>query len=457
MQVSRLLASTGIRLSLIYSALLVASFAMAIALTWIAAKSSAEKDLRNRIMLEVDALEAEVRDEGIGPATAAIQARVARPGALDYWLVGSEGGNILGGEPAPAGLTGGWQRIDVPDPERGAGKKIEMLVFTAAMPDGSRLSVGDDPQRAEAIRDAVLRALLIIGTATVGLGVCAGILAIRRSLGQMDALTTTMSEVAAGRLDMRFVPRTARLPNDLDQLGIRVNQMLDHIDSLVQSLKRVSRDVAHDLRTPLSHVRQRLEEAKVARSGVEQHAAIERAEDQIAEILRAFDAILRLSEIEAGQSRAHFSDIDAARLIERVADAYRPDIESGQRTLAVDYVEASHIHGDADLLAQALANLLENSMRHTPPGTHISLSCSSVDGIVRLQVADSGGGIPMDRRSESLQPFVRLDSSRGNAGFGLGLSIVTAIARLHGASLDLDDASPGLRVTLGFPPTESAG
>jgi len=464
---NHLLASTSIRLALIYGGLVVASFAFAIALTWVAARSAAESDLRDRIRLEVEAMQQEIRGEGLAAAIAAIEMRAERPGALEYWLVDRSGQHLAGDLPL-MNTPDGWHRIELPDAAPGAENREEMLILTASMGDGSRLSVGDDLRRAEAVRDAVLRALLWIGSATVLLGLVVGVVVTRRALAQVGALTETLGLVSAGRLTARFTPRASRSANDLDQLGLNVNRMLDHIDELVGSVRRVSRDVAHDLRTPLSHVQQRLEQARSAATAEERLQAIDAAENKVEEVLRAFDAILRLAEIEASAARSRFVDLDAAALIERLADAYRPDVEASGRALITDSTADVWLRGDSELLSQALANLIENAMRHTPTGTRISISAQTDGPVARIAVSDNGPGIPAERRSEVLEPFVQLDSSRGSSGFtrqdkpgsasgsglgpgfGLGLSIVAAIARLHDAVLELSDASPGLRVTLTF-------
>ncbi len=449
MQTDRLFASTGARLSLIFSGLLIASFAVAIALTWLAARSAAESDLRDRIALEVDALTSEIRNEGIDAALSAIAVRAERPGALEYWLI-DDANNALAGDLPLMSTPDGWHRIELPEKTAGAENRDEILVLTKTIPGGVRLSVGDDLRRAEGVRDAVLWSLLWIALATVALGTAAGSIATRRSLKQMDALTVVMHDVAGGRLDARLPIRSSVKPNDLDRLGNSVNQMLDRIDQLVRSVRRVSSDVAHDLRTPLSHVQQRLEHARQAHTSDARIAAIEAAEDKVAEVLQAFDAILRLAEIEAGAARSRFVDVDVAALVERLVDAYGPDVESSGRTLRTGQVDATRIRGDGELLAQALANLIENAIHHTPTGSHITVSAVATDAVLNLCVADDGPGIPQELQDEMLQPYTRLDSSRNSAGFGLGLSIVAAITRLHDATLVFADEMPGLRVTMKF-------
>jgi len=442
-------ASTAVRLSFIYSVLLTVSFLLAITLTWVAARSAAESDLRDRITLEVEALVAEIRDEGLDAAVAAIAARAERPGALEYWMVGPDGHILSGDLPSMAGADG-WHRVDLPDVVTGAEAREELLVLTAAMPDGSRLSVGDDLRRAESVRDAVLQSLLWIGLATVVLGILAGVFLTRKSLQQMDALSSIVDEVAVGNLAARLLLRATTKPNDLDRLAESVNRMLDQIDKLVRNLRRVSSDVAHDLRTPLSHVQQRLELANTAASADDRLAAIESAQSRISDVLQSFDAILRLAEIEAGAAKSRFVDVDVAALVDRVADAYRPDVDASGLSLQIGHIDRVSIHGDDALLAQALANLIENAIRHAADASRITLS-TAIDGAsLQLMVADNGRGISPHLRGDVIQPFLRLESSRSTAGFGLGLSIVAAIAQLHNASLELSDECPGLGVTLKF-------
>ena len=449
MRTENLLTSTGVRLSLIYSTLLITSFTVAIALTWIAARSAAESDLRDRIKLEVDALKSEIRVEGVEAAVTAIAVRSERPGALEYWLVDSAG-QVLSGDLPLMATPDGWHHIELPDSVAGAEQREEMLVLSTTMPDGMRLSVGDDLRRAESVRDAVLRSLFWIGLATVVFGIGTGIVATRRSLSQMDALAAIVGDVAAGKLDARLSLRADAKPNDLDRLGESVNLMLDHIDRLVRNLRRVSSEVAHDLRTPLSHVQQRLEVARTAANEYDRSSAIEAAEEKIAAVMQAFDAILRLAEIETGKTHSRFVPIDLAALVERVADAYRPDVEASGRQLEICRLESAKILGDDELLALAVANLIENAIRYTQEGARITLSTVSDGSSIQLRVKDNGPGIPEDRRADVLQPHRRLDINRSTAGFGLGLSIVAAIVRQHNAKLDLSDERPGLRVTMTF-------
>jgi len=228
--------------------------------------------------------------------------------------------------------------------------------------------------------------------------------------------------------------------------------MLDEIATLVSRVRWVSTDIAHDLRTPLSHVLQKLERIKdAAGADAEVLAGVQAIEADVEELLRTFDAMLRLAEIENDPMAARRQAVDLMELTNRVASAYAPDVEEAARTLQVSASPAT-LHGDADLLGHAIANLIENALRHTPPGSRITVRAETVGDRAMLSVTDNGPGIPLDRRDAVLQRFFRLESSRSTPGSGLGLPIVAAIAKRHGATLSLADAGPGLTATLLFPP-----
>jgi signal transduction histidine kinase len=210
----------------------------------------------------------------------------------------------------------------------------------------------------------------------------------------------------------------------------------------------VSTDIAHDLRTPLTHVRQKLEQLKGGADERVAAAALEMEAD-VDDLLRQFDAMLRLAEIENDVGAAARTPVDLAELTLRIADAYRPDVEASGRRLAVDCRVAT-AEGEADLIALAITNLVENALRHTPAGAFVRIGTDTVDGRAVVSVVDDGPGIAEDQREAALQRFHRLEASRTTQGFGLGLAIVAAVAKRQGAALELGDAGPGLSAVLRF-------
>lgn len=444
-----LLASTSFRLSLVCAAVIVLAFALSGLGLWFVTRSAAEHAARERIGLEMQVLQNEIRDEGMSAAIAAIQSRQHAPGALEYQLTGPDGGALAGNLELEAPATG-WSLIYLPS--AGAKPGPDLVVFAQPVAGGGSLVIAEDLERTEALRYAILRTLFWIAVAALLLSVTAGYLAARGALRQMDGVFATMERVGAGDLAARAPVRSARRKSDIDVLGLRINAMLARIDGLVGNLRRVSTGVAHELRTPLTHVRQQLDEVVAANTLDAARASARTAQFRIDDMMRTFAAMLRLAEIEAGAAQARFVQVELGALIERVADAYRPDIESGGGSLVIDAPVQARIQGDPDLLAQALANLLDNAMAHGPAAAEIAVRLQVDGGAIRIAVEDRGPGVPAAERTRILEPFVRLDRSRNTAGAGLGLSIVSAVARLHGAQLSLGDAQPGLCVELAWAP-----
>jgi len=266
---------------------------------------------------------------------------------------------------------------------------------------------------------------------------------------RLSAMRVTAEAIMGGELDQR-VP-VGKRGDEFDRLAGLLNAMLNRIAELLDNLRQVSSDVAHDLRTPLARLRNGLE------SGLrhdlprdQRDAAIEQAISRSDEVLSLFSALLRLSEIEAGQLQQAFCCVDLARLTREMGDSYALAIADGGRHLICDLAEEAVVFGDRELLAQALINLLDNAQIHTPPGTLIEMTLRRVGTRVRLAVADNGPGVPAPDRLRLTRRFARMDTSRSRPGHGLGLSLVAAICNIHHARLEIADNRPGLAVSLDF-------
>jgi len=442
----QLASSTSFRLAAMFAILLASSFLLAGVGVVVATRSAALNESDRRLRIEIDAIGEATRTGGFATAAATLAQRSAYHPALIYSL---RSRGAVAGDPSLPTDRIGRRIIDLPDAPDGAWRG-DHLVVTSALPGDVTLSVADDLERAEDVRNALLSTLLWIGAATLLAGIAVARWLTRRTLSRMDALSDTVQAVAGGNLAVRMPLRNATTPDDLDRLGASFNDMLDQIDRLVASVRRVSTNVAHDLRTPLTHAGQQLETALAATTNEERERALLTIQASIAELLRTFDALLSLSEIEAGTTQ-RFATVDLSAVVERVTDAYRPDIEASGRTLAVQTPGPILIQGETHLLTRALANLVENAIRHTPLGAHILVEGAEGD-CATLSVSDNGAGVPAVHRDRVIEPFERLDESRQSPGSGIGLSIVAAVARLHGATLSLDDAHPGLRATLRFSP-----
>jgi signal transduction histidine kinase len=272
----------------------------------------------------------------------------------------------------------------------------------------------------------------------------------RGALRRIDGVVAAARAVSAGQMQVRAPKRSPLIPDDLDELGATFNNMLDELATLVNRLRWVSTDIAHDLRTPLTHVRQKLDKIRDADgASAEVLAACQEIDGDLDELLRTFDAMLRLAEIENDPNVASAGRVDLTELVSRVVDAYRPDLEASGRRLEASLGRAT-LKGDADLIAQAVANLIENALRHTPESASIQVKVEQIGDKAMVSVTDDGLGIASDQHEAVLQRFHRLETSRTTSGSGLGLPIVAAIAKRHGASLTLEDAQPGLKATLVF-------
>jgi len=274
----------------------------------------------------------------------------------------------------------------------------------------------------------------------------------------VDAIARTAEAIIAGDLTQR-VPLKGT-DDDLDRLAGTLNRMLDRIGTLMESLHQVSSDVAHDLRTPLSRLYQRLEDARThARSVAEYEAAVDGAVREAEGLLDTFSALLRIAQVEGASPRAGFATVDLSAVAEAVADAYRLDAEEAGHVLTAEVMPGVTLHGDQELLTQAAANLVENALRHTLAGTRIIVRLTGRTGAgagACLSVEDNGPGVEADSLPRLVHRFYRGERSRTTPGNGLGLSLVAAVADLHGATLRLRNTEPGLRVSLLFPMGQKA-
>lgn len=444
-----LLASTGFRIALLQAVLLTLAMAAAASGAWIATRDLAARDLRSRIAVEVEAIRQEATREGLAAAAEAVIARAERPGALEYRLLDRHGHRLAGDLEAPA-LPTGWTELADAPAENDGDRHARMLVLTTALPGGALLAVGDDVAHGTVMRDAIFRAFATWGIVALALGLAASVWLTRRALRRMEAVVATIS--AAGRGDLTARTALARTTgDDIDTLARGVDDMLDRIGALVAAVRRVSADVAHELRTPLMHLRQRLDQAAVAPDAGALSTALAAANADLDRALRLFDAMLRLAEIDAGTSRSRFTNVDLGEVAERVADAYRPEFEASGRVLDASDIVPARVHGDADLIAQLLANLLDNAIKFTGIGARITITVRSRGDDIELAVADDGPGVSAAGLATISEPFRRNDSTGGTTGSGLGLAIVEAVARLHAAQYRLENGHPGLVARVTFP------
>ena len=344
------------------------------------------------------------------------------------------------GVPANDGLCRVTIRVD--DKPR----NVELVRVT--LEDGYSLLVASNLDRFQQLERLFAYGLLGCALAVLVSAVLGGVLIRRALLGRVQRISQTTASIIEGKLSHRLVePRDG---DELQQLTRTVNRMLDQIEHLVTGVQDVSNAIAHDLRTPLSELRARLEELSVARpSSDETFAEIDDAIDDVDRVMGIFNALLRLAEIDSGSRRGGFVEVNLAALGAEVTEFYGPVAELKDIDLGFDAPEDLRVVGDPVLLAQALGNMVDNALKYAPVRGVIAITARRLDGErVAVVVADNGPGVPEHERTRVIERFYRVDASRGTPGVGLGLSVVSAVARLHGGALNLEDNRPGLRATM---------
>jgi signal transduction histidine kinase len=397
-----------------------------------------------------------------------IEYRALRPGANLYLVTTPTGQAIAGnvGSLAPGVMaTFGWSETAYRRIEDADARDHRALVRVTELENGFRLLIGRDLAERRRLFGIVAKAAQWSILIVIVLGLGGGIFVARRVLTRIDAMTGTAQRIMRGDLSGRLP--VGRSGDELDRLAENLNAMLERIEALMAGLKEVSDNIAHDLKTPLTRLRNRAEEA-LAKSGseAEYRAALERTIEESDGLIRTFNALLMIARAESGQARGNMDDFDAADVANGIHELYEPLAEDDGMSLKVK-AEPASVHGNRELISQALANLVENAIKYGKPaqaaGTVVSMDSRQIQIEARregdhvlLSVTDHGPGIPEGDRKHAVERFVRLEASRTLPGSGLGLSLASAVAILHGGELRLGDAHPGLIATLVLPARSGA-
>jgi hypothetical protein len=330
----------------------------------------------------------------------------------------------------------------------GLHKSVDILIVRRGLADGRSLVIGRSLDSVDNLRGVVLRALRLGTLATIAVALAAGTILSRRAQEQIKAVRLTAERIVAGHLSERLPRRGSN--DDFDRLADIVNHMLDDIERLLAEAQTTGENIAHDLRTPLTRVRSRLERARHTSHTVEElREMIDSAIISLDQTLRIITALLRIGQIEGGRRRASFSSIDLKALVGEMGDLFDPFAEAKGiqfRTLVDNTVV--EVSGDRDLLSEAIANLLDNAIKFTPAGGAVQLHLTQQSGSPVVTITDNGPGIAPAEREAVIRRFYRSDKSRHVEGCGLGLSLVDAIVRLHGFRIEILDANPGCAVKL---------
>lgn len=456
----KLVRTTAFRLTLLYLLLFV-FFALTLLgyFAWNTRRLVTEQ-ITQTVVAESNELAERFESNGIRGLVTALENRALRPGSNLYLIATPAGqglaGNVGSLEPGVLDRTGWaettYRRLDETDIA-----EHRALVRVTQLSGGFRLLVGRDLEERRRVFGVVASAARWSFLIVIVLGLGGGVLVARRVLARIDAMTGTTQRIMAGDLSERLP--VGRSGDELDRLAGNLNAMLERIEALMRGLKEVSDNIAHDLKTPLTRLRNRAEEA-LTRSGNEAdyRAALERTLDESDALIRTFNALLMIARAESGQARGDMTDFDAADVARGIHELYEPLAEEDGLQLSVQ-ANAAPLHGNRELISQALANLVENAIKYGKPlpsaGTPVPAMItirSKLDGdTVKLSVADRGPGIPEADRARAIERFVRLEASRTLPGSGLGLSLASAVATLHGGGLRLSDNNPGLCATLVLP------
>jgi len=404
--------------------------------------------------------------QGFRASILSVERLSRQPGPGIYYLADPTGQLIVGNvsdlpsevltDPGVYSFT--YDRLRPIDPDD-SGDEVEQpqgnaLVRSVVLPSGLRLVVGRDVVERQGFTAIILQSFLFGVAGILLASIIAGLVTARRVLRRIDTINATSTKIMSGNLSER-VPVTKR-NDEFDGLATNLNAMLDRIENLMQGLKEVTDNVAHDLKTPLTRLRNQAEAAsRDSASAESKQQALETTISESDKLIKTFNALLMIARAEAGAPSGAFADVDVSTIAADVAELYGPVAEDAGMVLEADVTEGIHLRANRELIGQALVNLVDNAMKYAPsregaPG-RITLSAKAENGRVQLIVADNGPGIPEADRARVVERFVRLEESRTEPGSGLGLSLVAAVARLHRGEFRIEDNNPGVRAVIDLP------
>lgn len=439
--------STTFRVALLYVGLFVVSMALLLGFIHYATAGYLERQTDAAITAEASELAARFRQGGLGALAREISNKaVANVGRRSVYLLADTDQEPLAGNMSrwPSEVEpneDGWLEFELIGPATSP-TPVRARVYRPG--NQFYLLVGRNVESQIAFQNLIATAIAwgVLLSALLALG--GGFFTSRIIARRLERINDTAREVMAGDLRQRVPTRATG--DEFDRLADNLNRMLDRIEQLMAGVRQVSDNIAHDLRTPLTRLRWRLEKL---REGGDRRLLDEALADADG-LLQTFHALLRIAEVEAS-SRRRFAPLDVCALVRDVAELYEPVAAGKQQELVVGSTDDLFIRGDRDLLFQAVANLVDNAVKYGPEGGTIAVGVVGKDGRVEISVADNGPGVPADKRDAVLDRFVRLEASRCSPGSGLGLSLVAAVAQLHHGELRLEDGGPGLRVRLLIP------
>jgi len=465
----KLLRTTAFKLTLVYLGMFVLFAASLLGYFALNTRRLITEQITATVNGEVNGLSEQYGQGGLRRLVTVVDVRSRRPGSSLYLVTTPSGEGLAGnvGSLEPGVLDRpGWLETYYHRLESSEGAEHRALVRVVQLPGGFHLLVGRDLDERERLFGIVVNAGQWSLALVIVLGLLGGFFVSRRVLSRIDAMTGTAQTIMAGDLSGRLP--VAGTGDELDRLADNVNAMLERIEALMRGLKEVSDNIAHDLKTPLTRLRNRCEQALRGASGEASYrAALEATIAESDDLIRTFDALLMIARAESGQARENMTEFDASEIARDVGELYEPFADEKGIALKIEAAAAAPVRGNRELVSQALANLIDNAIKYAGSNgkvngipAEIVVKAGNDGERITLSVADRGPGIPDADRGRVVERFVRLEQSRSEPGSGLGLSLASAVARLHGGELKLEDNHPGLRTTIALPragPGASAG
>ena len=464
---TKLLRTTTFRLAAVYLVVFALSVGAILAYVYWNTAGLLGRQTDETIRAEVTGLAEQYRQGGLRRLVRTVAARSRDAGVSVYLVADFTGGRIAGNMTGiPDGLTDtdeGWVEFPYRVGAGGrAGQHIARAYHTR-LPSGFLLVVGRDIEEKRQFARIIRRTLFLALGLTVVFGVGGGLLMSRNFLQRIDRISNTSRAIIKGDLSERMP--VSGSGDELDRLAAALNEMLAQIERLMAGMREVTDNIAHDLKSPLTRLRARIEAALRGATKESYRAALEETLEEADHLLKTFDALLHIARTEAGEARATIAAVNLAEVVGDVAELYEPSIDAAGGTLRTPIDKDLTVEADRHLLAQALSNLLDNALKYGAPATpargcgqvlKITITARRAGDMIEIAVADNGPGIPAADRKRVVERFVRLDRSRSQPGSGLGLSLVAGIASLHGGTLALKANRPGLKAVLALPASNPA-
>ena len=442
----RALHTEGFRIAAIFVAILTLSAAVLTGVTLLITGEEFQSQIVQFANADIAAVHDGYRTEGLREAHEVIEQRMSAPGGSDFFLL-ERGSTKLAGNLDPMPARTGILTLPYP----GGGDQHAILGVGAFLAPGIYVFSGSDLYHTNLARQRILRTLIWVFIGALGLALLGGFAVSRSFLRRTDEIVKTCRAIMAGNLSSRIAVRGT--DDEFDRLSDTINAMLDRIASLMNNLRQITNDIAHDLRTPVTHLRHRLERTRLqARTMGDYDQALEAAITSSDDILALFAALLRIAQIEGGARRSAFMPLDLGQLLSQLGDVFGPVAEDAKHHLNLALDGPARIQGDRELLIQLFSNLIENAILHTPEGTLVTVSLHRNGAEVVATVSDNGPGVPQDEHEKLFQRFYRREASRTRPGYGLGLALAAAIAELHEARIAIEKSTrKGFSISVGLP------